>query len=192
MPTPAHTSLDAIVRAGHDILEADGLAGLTMRRVASAVGVRPPSLYKRVRNRGELVRLIASDVARELGRTLEDAAVTGDSRSDLRAIAVAFRSFALARPQAYRLLFDPLPDDWRPEPDASRQAVDVLFGVLSAVVEPAQVLNAARALVAWAYGFVSMELADTFRLGGDVDDAFRFGVERLVDAIAPRPTPPSR
>jgi hypothetical protein len=28
-----------------------------------------------------------------------------------------------------------------------------------------------------------MELADTFRLGGDEDDAFAFGVARLVDAV---------
>ena len=183
MPTPAHTSLEAIVESGRAILEAEGLAGLTMHRVADAVGVRPPSLYKRVRNRGELVRLIGSDVARDLGQTLDDATPGGDPRADLRSIALAFRSFARARPQAYRLLFDPLPDAWRPDPDAGREAVEVLFRVLSAVVGPAEVLPAARTLVAWAYGFVSMELADTFRLGGDVDEAYAFGVDRLVDAI---------
>jgi AcrR family transcriptional regulator len=185
MPTPAHTSLEAIVRSGRVILEAEGLAGLTMHRVADAVGVRPPSLYKRVRNRGELVQLIASDVARELGQTLDAATPGGDPKADLRSIALAFRSFAHARPQAYRLLFDPLPDDWRPDPEAAREAVEVLFRALSAVVGPEDVLSAARTLVAWAYGFVSMELADTFRLGGDVDRAFAFGVDRLVDAIAP-------
>lgn len=184
MPTPAHTSLEAIVRSGRAILEAEGLAGLTMHRVADAVGVRPPSLYKRVRNRGELVRLIGSDVARELGQAIGDAASSGDPRADLRSTALAFRSFARARPQAYRLLFDPLPNAWRPDPDAGREAVEVLFRVLASVVEPADVLPAARTLVAWAYGFVSMELADTFRLGGDVDEAFAFGVDRLVEAIA--------
>ena len=183
MPTPAHTSLEAIVRSGRAILESEGLAGLTMHRVADAVGVRPPSLYKRVRNRGELVRLIGSDIARELGQTLDEAAPGADPRADLHSIALAFRSFARARPQAYRLLFDPLPDAWRPDPEAGREAVDVLFRVLSGVVAPAEVLPAARTLVAWAYGFVSMELADTFRLGGDVDEAFAFGIEWLVDAI---------
>ena len=71
------------------------------------------------------------------------------------------------------------------EPDASGEAVEVLFRVLGDAVGPAEALEAARTLVAWAYGFVSMELADTFRLGGDVDAAFAYGVERLVDAIAP-------
>ena len=66
MPTPARTSIDAIVAAGRSILEAEGLDGLTMQRVAAAVGVRAPSLYKRVRGREDLVRLIANDVAAEL------------------------------------------------------------------------------------------------------------------------------
>ena len=35
----------------------------------------------------------------------------------------------------------------------------------------------------WAHGFVSMELAGAFRLGGDVDAAFDFGIDRLTDAL---------
>ena len=64
MPTPPRTSLPEIVAAGRSILEADGLGGLTMQRVAEEVGVRSPSLYKRVRSRGDLIRLIADSVAR--------------------------------------------------------------------------------------------------------------------------------
>ena len=44
MPTPERTSLDAIIRAGCDLLEADGVEGLTMQAVAVRVGVRAPSL----------------------------------------------------------------------------------------------------------------------------------------------------
>jgi hypothetical protein len=32
-----------------------------------------------------------------------------------------------------------------------------------------------------------MELAGAFRLGGDVDRAFAYGIERLTDAIAAPP-----
>ena len=38
MPTPDRTSLDEIVDAARDILEHDGLAGLTMQAVAQRVG----------------------------------------------------------------------------------------------------------------------------------------------------------
>ena len=45
-------------------------------------------------------------------------------------------------------------------------------------------LEAARLFVAFAHGFVSMELAGAFRLGGDVDRAWRTGVATIVDAVA--------
>jgi hypothetical protein len=49
---------------------------------------------------------------------------------------------------------------------------------------PDHALEAARTVVAWATGSIIMELADAFRLGGDVDRAYAFGIERLADAIA--------
>jgi hypothetical protein len=53
-------------------------------------------------------------------------------------------------------------------------------------VGDADALMAARMLVAWAQGFVSMELAGAFRLGGDVDAAFDYGLERLTASLSPR------
>src|SRR5688572_8163568 len=94
LPTPSRTSVDEIVGAGRSFLEAEGVDGLTMQRVAAAVGVRAPSLYKRVRGRPDLIRLIGNDIARELADTLDAAATTGDPRADLRCPADAFRQFA--------------------------------------------------------------------------------------------------
>ncbi|WP_412159619.1 helix-turn-helix domain-containing protein, partial [Pantoea sp. SIMBA_079] len=54
MPTPEKTSRTAIVAAGRVLIESGGLDGLTMQAVAERVGVRAPSLYKRVRDRREL------------------------------------------------------------------------------------------------------------------------------------------
>ena len=39
-------------------------------------------------------------------------------------------------------------------------------------------------MAAWANGFIGMELAGAFRLGGDVDRAFDYGVDRMTRAIA--------
>jgi hypothetical protein len=45
------------------------------------------------------------------------------------------------------------------------------------------VLEAARTFTAWANGFISMELAGAFKLGGDIDGAFEFGIACLSEAI---------
>lgn len=183
MPTPPRTSLEAIVRTGRDILDADGIDALTMQRVATVVGVRPPSLYKRVRDRDALVRLIAADVLEDLGETLSGAAGSQDAAADLRAIAIAFRAWAHQHPGGFGLLFAPLPDAWRLEPDAGGRALEAMFRTISRLAGPEHTLEAARTVVAWSSGFVSMELAGAFRLGGDVEQAFAYGIERLSTSI---------
>ena len=46
-------------------------------------------------------------------------------------------------------------------------------------------LEAARTLTAWATGFIGMEITGAFTLGGDVESAWRFGLARIVSALAP-------
>ena len=182
MPTPARTSVDAIVAAGRSILEAEGLDGLTMQRVAAVVGVRPPSLYKRVRDRWALVRLIVTDVAVELATTLEAAATTGDPRADLRALAVTYRKFALAHPEAHALLSARLPEQARIDAALNARAAEPILRTAAALAGPDS-LEAARTVVAWANGFVGMELAGAFRLGGNVAEAFDYGIDRITRSI---------
>ena len=67
MPTPTRITPDSLRAAARTVLERDGRDGLTMQAVATALGVRAPSLYKHVRDRDDLVRVVVDDVSRELG-----------------------------------------------------------------------------------------------------------------------------
>ncbi|GAA1949596.1 TetR-like C-terminal domain-containing protein [Microbacterium deminutum] len=168
MPTPDRTSLDEIVAAGRDLIEQGGSSRLTMQAVADRVGVRAPSLYKRVRDRDALLLLVARATADDLSERLEA------SDGTLAALGHAYRAFALARPEAFRLLFSV---------EGAVESLDrVSATVLSLgreLVGQGEALEAARLITAWATGFINMELAGAFRLGGDVDHAFDFGLERL-------------
>jgi AcrR family transcriptional regulator len=185
MPTPDRTSLAEIVEAGRDLLEARGLDGLTMQAVAGRVGVRAPSLYKRVSNRDALIALVADATLRELGDAVDAAAARRDHdpRERLREMARAVRAFARRRPVAFRLIFAP-GAELRLDPDSLAIASASVLAVSGELAGEDHALDAARTFTAWANGFVSMELAGAFRLGGDVDRAFEFGVERLAEAIA--------
>ncbi|MEU1973317.1 WHG domain-containing protein [Microbacterium sp. NPDC019599] len=168
MPTPERTSLAEIVLAGQELLEDGGPSGLTMQSVAERVGVRAPSLYKRVRDREALVSAVAAATLDDLTARLEA------SDGSLEGLARAYRAFAHDRPEGFRLVFTSAP----PREALDRSSAAILRSVRPFVDEE-HALEAARLVTAWATGFLQMELAGAFRLGGDLDDAFAFGLATL-------------
>lgn len=186
MPAPERTTIEAIVAAGRAIVEDGGLDALTMQAVARRVGVRAPSLYKRVRDRDELVRRIVEATADDLGDRLRAAAKDAgdDPRDVLVALAHDLRAFAHERPHGYRLIFGPLPAGGRPDRDVLARASAPMLDAVRQLAGEEHALEAARTVTAWANGFLFMELAGAFRLGGDLDRAYAWGVATLVSAIA--------
>lgn len=169
MPTPDRTSLDEIVATGRALIETGGPARLTMQAVANRVGVKAPSLYKRVRDREALLQLVAQATADDLAQRLEA------SDRTLYGLAHAYRGFAKEHPEGFRLMF------------ATEGSVQSLERITATVLQLGrelvgedEALEAARLITAWATGFIDMELAGAFRLGGDVDRAFEFALARLA------------
>ncbi|MEU4015012.1 WHG domain-containing protein [Microbacterium sp. NPDC028030] len=172
MPTPERTSLEEIVAAGREILEVAGPAGLTMQAVAARVGVRAPSLYKRVRDRDALHAAVATASVDALTVRLDAAA------DDLAALADAYRAFARAHPEGFRIIFTAAVPH-----DALERSAAPVIRACAALVGEDDALDAARLFTAWATGFLQMELSGAFRLGGDVERAFAYGLRRLLAGL---------
>lgn len=172
MPTPDRTSLAAIVDAGRGILESSGPSKLTMQAVAERVGVRAPSLYKRVRDRDALLALVAAATADDLAARLDA------SDGSLTALAHVYRVFAQQHPEGFRLMFTV---DGAAE-SMARASVSILRATRDIVGADAA-LDAARLVTAWATGFVNMELSGSFRFDGDLDRAFEYGLEKLTAGL---------
>ena len=180
-PAVARTSNEAITVAARALLEAGGPDAVTMQAVADAVGVRAPSLYKRVADRSALLTALADDVAADLARAVAPPAHIKDPARALRQMAARYRAFAHRAPHAYQLLFSGA--GVQPSPGTDALASAGVLRVAETLVGPAHALEAARLLVAFAHGFVSMELAGAFRLGGNVNAAFRYGVDTLIAGL---------
>jgi AcrR family transcriptional regulator len=188
MPTPDRTSINDIVAAARDILESAGLPRLTMAAVAARVGVRAPSLYKRVGSRDELIGLVADATVQDLGDLLQHLAEqqAANPVAALTELARGFRSFARQRPAGYNLIFALGPDAVRPRIETLTRATDILVAVTTPLVGQQHALDAARLLTAWANGFLSMELSGAFRMDGNVDGAFDYGLGCLVEVLKGR------
>lgn len=168
MPTPERTSYAEIVAAGRDILEESGPTSLTMQSVAQRVGVRAPSLYKRVRDRDALLEAVAAATVDDLTGRLEA------SDRSLEGLARAYRALAHERPEGFRLMFAAA----APQELLDRAGLTIVDSAAGITGEE-HALDAARLVTAWATGFIHMELAGAFRLGGDVDGAFDYGLAAL-------------
>lgn len=182
MPHPARTDLAAIVAAGRAILENDGAEGLTMQAVATRVGVRAPSLYKHVRDRRALLVLVIGAALDDLTARMGATATIADPRERLVRQADAVRAFAREQPVAFTLIFAghgaPRPDD-----SATVRSSQPLLDAVREIVGEQHALDGARLLTAWVTGFLGMELGGAFRLGGDVDAAWSWGLTRIVSAL---------
>lgn len=83
-------NLAAIVAKAVEVADADGLAAVSMRRIADELGVGTMSLYRHVPGKSELLDLMLDGVAGEpfAGRTDSDAALlTGGWRANLEEFA---------------------------------------------------------------------------------------------------------
>ena len=85
-------SRERIVRAAVDVADADGLEGLSMRRIAARLGAGTNSLYWYLNSKNDLFELMFDEV---LGALELPARSSGDWRADLR--ETAHRVWLLAR-----------------------------------------------------------------------------------------------
>ncbi|MDY7089025.1 MAG: TetR/AcrR family transcriptional regulator C-terminal domain-containing protein [Actinomycetota bacterium] len=90
---PAHTR-EQVVDAAIRIADVEGLAAVTMRRIAQELGAGAMSLYTYVPDKDRLIDLMVDRVSEPSGLP----AVTGDWRTDLIALAKAQRTLMLAHP----------------------------------------------------------------------------------------------
>src|SRR6266487_5166660 len=175
-------------------LAESGPAGLSVSAIGKQLGVSGPALYRYFASRDDLLTELVIDAYDDLADALRAAASQPaglEPRPRFEALARAYRSWALAQPHRYRLLFGPpLPGyDTHAQRlvDAAQRAMNPLLDVLrefgdGTIEPPAEPLasqlaawaqpqdpgidpaTALRAVLIWSYlhGIVSLEIAGNF------------------------------
>lgn len=86
-----------IVQTALRMLREHGSTGLTARRLGTALGADPSTLYRYFAGLDDLTRAIGEELT---GRALDTWTATGEWRADLRALGQAIHASYLAHPQA--------------------------------------------------------------------------------------------
>lgn len=181
MPYPSQISHQQIIDTARGMIEAEGVEALSLNRLAAALGVRTPSLYRYVDGRAALLRALNEETTRGLLDALYPTLHgEGPPRERLLALARAYRDYALAHPVAYGLAFTNTLPELAPDPDEMEQGVLPLQALVAELAGPDDSLEALRGLWALIHGFVVLELAGQFRRSGDVAAAFEASVTALL------------
>jgi AcrR family transcriptional regulator len=170
----AGVDAEAVVGAASRLADAEGLEAVTLARVASDLGIRPPSLYAHVHGLDDLRRRLSARGANELAARLGTAAAGRSQADALRAIADAYRSYAHEHPGTY-MATQRAADLTDGE---GRKAGEAVVGVVVAVLrgygfEGDEAVHAARIVRATLHGFVALELAEGFRIPLSLDESYR-------------------
>ncbi len=187
-------------------LAAAGPAGISLNAIAKRMGVTGPALYRYFGSRDALLTELIADAYGLLADTVEAVERGPDPGTRLRAMAHAFREWAVASPHRYLLLFGtPVPGYTAPEetleaaqrtlmafarvyadlPAEGRPLDDEFAGWVAhrgASVPPSALR---RAVVGWArlHGVLSLECEGHFAIMGfDSALLYRDEVEALLNA----------
>jgi len=95
-----------LIQAAEQVLQQEGVAALSVRRVAREVGVVPSAVYNHFENREALLTAVAADGYRQLEALASELVSLGEEPEQvLHKLARRFLRFAARQPNLYRLMF---------------------------------------------------------------------------------------
>ncbi|HUA12510.1 MAG TPA: TetR-like C-terminal domain-containing protein [Solirubrobacteraceae bacterium] len=173
-----------VVEQAGRIADSDGLAAVTLARVAAELGVRAPSLYNHVDGRAGLMRQLSLRSLGELDEALRDAALGRSGTDALVGVAHAYRAYAHRHPGRYAATVTAAkPGDEEVE-RAGARALDAVLAVLGAwELEGQAALHQVRVIRSALHGFVSLEADGGFGLPLALDETFALLLATLVAGL---------
>lgn len=189
MPAEGRLTRERVVEAAAELLDRLGPDGLTLTAVASALGIRTPSLYHHVDGLDGLRAALRRHGVARLGDVLQRATSGRSARDALDALARAYLAFARSHPGLYTLT---LAGDTRGDPALTHDAERLLETVAAVLrgydLGGDEALHATRVVRSTLHGFAALERAGGFALDLDADaslarliDALDAGLRRLAD-----------
>jgi AcrR family transcriptional regulator len=168
---------DVVLAVALEIIDRDGVDGLSMRRLARALNRDPMILYRHAPNKAALLDGVAEIVLAQLQVDCTDADWVGQ----LRAVARRFRALALAHPHIVPLLVTrPLATPLGLRPRGTLRPLEDILTLLTGVgFSGSDALHIYRALFGFLHGHVLNELQELVEKPEETDDLLRLGLHRL-------------
>lgn len=170
-------SKELVLSSALELVDAEGLDALTMRRLGQVLGRDPMSLYRYAENRAALLDGVSELVLNELAIFPADP----DWKAQLRRIAHDLRHLALRHPNVIPLLVTrPLSTPLGLRPLGTVRPLEQILALLiDAGFAPADALHVYRAYYGFLYGHILNELQELVVDPEENEALLRLGLHRL-------------
>ena len=169
-----------------------GVAGVTMRELAAALGVSPMAPYRYFDDRDAILAAVRASAFSRFSSKLELAFASGSTpRRRTTAMGKAYLNFALKKSDAYRLIFDLTQPDEGKYPELvkqSQRARNILArqgqDLMEAGLAPNDPVLVGYALWAASHGVCVLHLAGKYPSVKDCHKAFEATMRWLFEGFA--------
>lgn len=172
-----------LLDAAADQVDRNGPERASLREIARAAGTSTSAVYTLFGGKEELLAAVVSSAFASFAAAQADAAPGG-----LRALGVAYRTWALEHPALYRLMFSGVLADYEQATGPTDESMTPLITALAArgADDP---MTAALTVWAHVHGAVSLEFACVAPPEVDTDAVYT-AVLDAVERLWPEVTPP--
>lgn len=193
---------EALVTAAHGLLAEHGPEALTVRRIANAAGMSTMNVYSRFGGKDGVIDELYADGYRRLLAEVDAIPTSDDIPADLLQVASTYRSWALANPRYYAIMFRQAVPGFTPATESvefARRGLGKLVDRIAAGQSRGDIVDAhgyAAADVAvwlWAtcHGMISLELDGVGADGIAWDTVYANGIRTAVNGLHPSVAPAS-
>ena len=180
----AGVSREALIRQAANLADREGLAAVTLARLAALSDIRTPTVSHHVGSLRQVRADLAVLAVEELTEAVREAAGGKQGPDAVRSMYRAYRVFVHAHSGRYAASIEaPDPKDARRLAAAGRLAallIDV-FGQMGLQGDDA--LRAARLLRAAVHGYATLELSGAWQTPLDGDDTFNWLLDVIISGL---------
>jgi AcrR family transcriptional regulator len=174
---PEPMSRDLVLKTSLEIIDRDGVEGLSMRRLGHALGRDPMTFYRYAAGKAALLDGVVELVLGPLTVDTTDA----DWAGQLRVVAHSYRRLALSHPRTVPLLVTlPLATPLGLRPLGTLRPLEATLELLTrAGFSDVDALHIYRSFIGFLHGHLLNELQELVDNHEETDELLRLGLQRL-------------